>query len=98
MGLKVNPPPKFLCAWEAKANNTSYLAETDGFVTATTETQLVAIVGLTDGDDPPTTTRIVNMYYGGEAGRVAGIFMPVKRGDYWKVTNANVVWWIPFNY
>jgi hypothetical protein len=84
-----------LGAWETKANNTVYLAETDGFVLAWTGAAIVR--GFTDGNNPPTTERISS---GNATGANSfGITMPVRKGDYWKVTGAGFgigeVYWIP---
>lgn len=83
-------------AWDAtKSNNTVYLAAADGFVLAyTTYASASHITGLTDSSNPPTTTRTEAQ---AEAGNqyILNITMPVKKGDYWKVTGASVVYWLP---
>ena len=96
----INAPSQItgaLGTWESKSNNTAYEATTDGIVCAYTETTNTVIVGLTDGDNPPTTKRQTS-----NSGTVtshsapdASIMFPVKKGDYWKVTGADAVFWIP---
>jgi len=82
-------------AWASKSNNTSYLAASDGFVCAyATGTGAIGMTGLTDASNPPTTARARNSSTRLEEGGV-GITMPVKKGDYWKVTGATTVSWLP---
>jgi hypothetical protein len=83
---------------------TSYKANTDGFVsafwTSGTGSASGGLDGLTDSANPPThmmaTTRV-----NGTGGLTNGtVFMPVKKGDYWKiVVNGSAatitVNWIP---
>ncbi len=82
-------------SWVSKSNGTSYEALTDGFVlayksyNATTNVQ-----GYTDGSDPPTTVR-QQFRIESNANAAGGFTMPVKKGDYWKVTGASTVYWIP---
>jgi len=81
-------------AWASKSNNTSYLAETDGFVTAysTGEDDIVKI--FTDSSNPPTTQRSNSR---GQSSTPTGADgqMLVRKGDYWKVTGADYVFWLP---
>jgi hypothetical protein len=85
--------------WETKANDTAYLAATDGFVCAYDTgggSGHGTIYGYSDSSNPPTTLRT----YGASSvtGWVnPGITMPVRRGDYWKVSGAGVVYWISYN-
>lgn len=85
--------------WTSKSNATAYLASTDGFVTAfySTLDDGNAVVGYTDASNPPTTTRIYNRNTadGASISTYAGISFPVKSGDYYKVTGAATVYWIP---
>lgn len=81
--------------WASKSNDTSYLAATDGFVLAYSALgNQPHVVGYTDGNNPAATVRtrsfiqLNNPCY-------ATITMPVRKGDYWKVTGATVVWWLP---
>lgn len=89
--------PKLLGAWESKSNNTSYLAATDGLVTAYSPGEIASkdIQGYTDAANPPTqvkqrsyTNDLVNV-------TIINITFLVRKGDYWKVTGANMVNWIP---
>ena len=75
----------------AKANNTVYLAETDGFVMGQT-TGIGTAEGLTDSSNPPTTS----VSYGTSGNGNGNVMFPVRKGDYWKVTGCDKsVWWIP---
>jgi len=74
-------------AWNNSYSSGSiYQAATDGFVVAyaSTDTQDSDIVGYTDSSSNPSTVRIEQ--YGGGGGSVSGFTMPVRKGDYWKVT------------
>jgi hypothetical protein len=82
-----------LGAWVEKLNAVVYEAETAGFVTAYTSNGTFQIIGYTDDANPPTTARVYN--YGNGGAPKVGITMPVKKGDYWKVTGADTVYWIP---
>ena len=78
--------------WESKSIGTSYLASTDGVVTAYAEAGSTCN-GYTDSSNPPTTQRQKS----GDAASPDSISFPVKTGDYYKVV-ANVaatVYWIP---
>ena len=88
--------PNILGTWETKANNTVYEAATDGLVTAwaTSGPSGSWVLGYTDGNNPPITVRAHCAGGSSSAGTTLGITMPVRKGDYWKVTGANVVNWI----
>ena len=80
-------------AWASKVDSTSYLAASDGFVCADGGTAN-NVYGYTDEDNPPTTLRVRSPAPGGAVGH--SITMPVKKGDYWKVTGAVVnIYWLP---
>lgn len=81
-------------SWASKLNNTVYLAATDGFVVACSTTPGYGAAGYTDSSTPPTTQRI-GSYLAGDSAVPSGITMPVKKGDYWKVTNCSTVYWLP---
>lgn len=71
-------------AWATKTNNTVYQAATDGFVTARGTS---VVVGYTDASNPPTTQRAGDVVY--------TLIMPVRKGDFWKVTGADTsLYWI----
>ena len=78
-------------AWISKSNNTVYQAATDGCVSAFKGTAAGSVIGYTDGSDPPTTIRQSNHH----ASEVIGISFVAKKDDYWKVTGATTVFWIP---
>ena len=83
-------------SWASKSNNTSYEAASDGIVCAFSNAGNTKVVqGYTDASNPPTTERIANKFNNASATGFAGITMPVKKGDYWKVTGAATVYWIP---
>ena len=85
-----------LGAWVSKSNNTVYQASTAGFVCAyANEAVSAAVIGYTDASNPPTTVIAKSSIQAGTYALAAMITMPVKLGDYWKVTGANIVNWIP---
>jgi hypothetical protein len=77
-------------AWVSRNSDTVYQAETDGLVCAYHTQQGHNMSAYTDGSNPPTTER--TRWHG--SGN-PGICMPVKKGNYWKVTEAEHVWWLP---
>jgi hypothetical protein len=81
-------------SWASKSNNTVYQAATDGFVVALNNQYAGEIKGYTDGSNPPTTQRAwSSANNGGDTGR--DITMPVRKGDYWKVTGGTTIYWLP---
>lgn len=83
-------------AWETKTITTVYLAATDGFVCAYSTPECYWIKGYTDSSTPPTTVRA--WQYEDDSSMQQYIMMPVKKGDYWKVTvqsNTATVYWMP---
>ena len=99
MGLRISDPPRKLRARIARANNTSYLAETDGEVEAQCSTENVELQGFTDNLDPPAT-KIASSNTGTSAAHITNagtITFQVIKGDYWKVINATTVFWLPEN-
>ena len=89
MGGDVSTPVKRLGDWLARVTNTVYLAATDGFVVGYSVG--TPITALTDSANPPTIMRDGD----NSASNVNGISVPVRKGDYWKVTGTTTVWWIP---
>lgn len=77
-----------LTEWTSKTISTTYQALTDGFVTAYNSGGTdPAINCLTDGSSPPTTVRsLVSHSTSSTTG--AGCTMPVRRGDYYRVTTS----------
>jgi hypothetical protein len=71
-----------------------YKVGSDGFVIAMTPNGATQVIGYTDGSNPPTTIRAVN--YTNGAAPICSITMPVRKNDYWKVTGATTVYWLPF--
>lgn len=80
--------------WASKSNNTVYQAATDGSVCAENN-DTGEIIGYTDGDNPPVTIITRNHNDDAASGKGSGVTMPVRRGDYWKIVNADSVRWIP---
>jgi hypothetical protein len=95
-----------LGAWQEKSINTTYLAATDGFVSArawSNNKVSLCLIGLTDGSNPPNTIRSEELVQNNPASSLAiSIMMPVRKGDYWEVDcldcegSTNRVYWIPF--
>jgi hypothetical protein len=88
-------------AWASKSNNTSYQAATDGFVCATAASgSRTDVNGYTDAANPPTTLVQTDgdlPNNEGDKRRARSISFPVKKDDYWKVTGADNVYWIPLS-
>ena len=78
-------------AWLSRSNNTEYQAASDGFVIARSNSDVNG-KGFTDGSSPPTTQRGASY---ATAGFQDSFMMPVKKDDYWKVTNIATVYWLP---
>jgi len=96
-GIGVTQVSGVLGTWDAGpfTNGSSYLAATDGFVVAYSQTAVCTITGYTDSANPPTTTVITN---GASTAAVVSITFPVKKGDYWKVVltvGVPTIKWIP---
>lgn len=91
--ININGAVDAFGTWAAKSNNTSYLAESDGIVCAYNN-GAATVIGYTDVANPPTTSRIQGFGDAG-AGFPGNITMPVKKGNYWKVVGATVVYWLP---
>ncbi|HAJ57218.1 MAG TPA: hypothetical protein DCL35_05555 [Candidatus Omnitrophica bacterium] len=99
-------PKTTLGSWDAtKTKNTVYQAATDGFVVAYGPVNNNKgygdnpwLHGLTDGNNPPVTKRASCDFLGGwgtDNNTIMTFTMPVRKGDYWKVTtvgNATVYW------
>ena len=85
-------------AWSAGAINTSVLAATDGFVVCSSGILTNGgVVGYSDASTPPTTIRAQVSFGFGSSGR-ASFTMPVRKGDYWKVSaGCTTNYWIPLN-
>jgi len=78
-------------SWESKTNGTVYQAATDGIVCALYSGGGNAYI-LTDAANPPTVVRAQCWANSGAEGATA----PVKKGEYWKGSNANAgLYWIP---
>lgn len=91
-----------LGSWQIMALGTIYQASTDGIVVATmTGTSQGGIYGQTDSFSPPTTVRS-QTYSWASSGGSAGLTLPVKAGDYWRVgtsysISTAAVFWIPLS-
>ncbi len=86
--------------WETKSNNTVYQANCDGEVVANqgTSGKASTLQILTDGSNPPTTVRqnAYTDFTSGSHNRNSAT-CPVRKGDYWKTTDAVNVFWISKN-
>lgn len=91
-----------LDTWASKSDDTVYQAATDGFVCAHANFTNGAMSGYTDGNNPPTTVRTMGGCNPADSADLNdGITMPVKTGDYWKVTVTGYtgtpeLYWLPF--
>lgn len=87
--------------WATKSAETTYLAATDGLVCAVYAGGISngSCIGYTDSNASPTVARNIGNHSSETADRKkSGICMPVKNGEYWKVTDQNVtytVYWLP---
>ena len=96
---RLEAPVRRFYNWYTRAVNTIYLAASDGFavVLYTNVSTDTDIRGFTDSANPPVTARqqvttnsITNPKY-------VCFCMPVKKGDYWEVTNtagSPTLYWI----
>lgn len=76
-----------------------YKVGSDGFVVAVGLYNRV-IKGYTDGSNPPVAQRCDNFGYA-NAGQQPNFTMPVRKDDYWKVTQSGAgaiesLYWLPF--
>jgi microcystin-dependent protein len=71
--------------------DTVYQAATDGYVIAYCTSGSGTFACYTDSSNPPTTVRATDTNTSGNA----SVTCPVKKNDYWKVTSASSVYWIP---
>ena len=94
MGAKSLSPVKRFLDWDVGApwaNNNAYQAATDGMVLASCGTA-AELVMMTDGSASPAIVRIQHTR---PSGQLSPGTMPVKKGDYWKVTGSDVIYWLP---
>jgi len=88
-------------SWVAKSVDTVYEAATDGFVTAYCAGVDAndKVYGKTDSSTPPTTIVIADKANSTGASGPLGICFPVKKGDYWKVSQSGgsswTIKWLP---
>jgi len=86
--LEVNGTVKMFGNWNGGfIQGNSYLAPTDGFVLAYGNAGNT--IGLTDSSNPPTTIRVFSA-----SSTYSSITLPVRKGDYWKVSNATTIYWL----
>ena len=85
-------------AWQTMSNVTTiYQAPTDGLVIAHGG-DVGNIYGYTDSTPACTTLRIAETVHTGGAFGECSITMPVRKGDYWKITSSIAmisVYWLP---
>ena len=89
-----------LGSWVDKSSDhANQQAATDGIVCATALAATRSdVIGLTNTGSPASVQRIVDgdiPKNDGDQRRPRGITMPVHKGDYWTVTGADAVYWIP---
>lgn len=87
--MVINAAPKQIKTMELKSADTVYHALSDGYVVAyhSTAEQFIGYIG---SANPPTYA--LQKEYGSNGGSMS---YPVKKGNYWKVTTASVIYWIP---
>ena len=96
LGLVTNP----FGAWGTVGDNTVYYAVTDGFVLGYNEVAGASgydLRGYSDGGNPPGTLRSICTGYNAytSTNGYYSIAFPVRKGDYWKVTDCVPVYWLP---
>ena len=81
----------------ALVKNTVYRVSSNGFVCAYITTSNRRMDGYTDGNASPATVRFVVASAHAVEGNPKGSFtMPVKNGDYWKITgDPDSIYWLP---
>lgn len=91
-----------LGSWVSKSTGTSYLASTDGFVVAWTQTSAAVnplqLIGYSNSSSPPTTVRVRSEDRTQSDSTAESVTFPVKKGDYYKVTVSGAsatMYWIP---
>lgn len=97
----VHPAP--LISWNTKLANTVYQAEADGFIVGYIGLATAIADGYSDSSNPPITLRFRSTCSDDFVGDFhASFMMPVKKGDYYKVTTTTasgtatvVVYWVP---
>lgn len=91
-----------LGSWQTFAFNAVHQAASDGLVVAIMHgSSQAGIDGYTDSSNPPTTRRL-HSYSWASSGGSSSLTMPVKAGDYWRVTTSysiasTSVYWIPLS-
>lgn len=96
--ISISPPIRKLGVRVSKSNDTSYLAETDGEVNAVASaSQSQQIRGYSDSNNPPTTEldRSTTGTASSHGTYDAAVGFQVVKGNYWKVTGASTVFWLP---
>lgn len=98
--LEVLGTVKMFGAWQQKAPNAVYLAETDGFVLGYAVGTIYDICAYTDAGTNPTTKRAqIENYNPGESNHTHSFIMPVRKSDYWKVKvdsgSVSAIYWLP---
>lgn len=95
-----------LGSWVSKSADTVYQALTDGMVVGWGQRPSGAGVnfyGYSDSSNPPTTQRIYGFADASGGTELSGlpIFMPVKKGDYYKITAGTgatiTIYWMPLD-
>lgn len=79
--------------WASKSNDTIYEAASDGFVCAIRTSINGTMTGYTDSTSNPSAMRLREET--GSAYVSRSFTMPVRKDQFWKVTGANIIQWIP---
>lgn len=80
----------------SKSDDIAYKAASDGFVIAYQTSATASLYGYTDASNQPTTVANQFKKSGEEAPYILGnIMFPVIKGNYWKVTGSDIVYWLP---
>ena len=93
---KISAVGSLFGSWTSKLVDTTYQAATDGFVvTYSKKDNIGNCYAYSDSNSSPSTIRTADTS-GHEYNEAGGMTMPVKKGDYWKVTGTiDSVYWIP---
>lgn len=83
--------------WVSKTVDTAYQASSDGFVVTYNDDSTGSLVTVySDTSNPPTT--VVGKDGNTTSPHESSICIPIKSGNYYKVSNANHIWWVPMGY
>ena len=81
--------------YQARSNSTVYQAANDGYIFALADNTANYMEIFVDSDSTPSTVR--NGGRTENTGQPNGSCVPVKAGDYYKVTGSNAAYWIEWS-